>query len=183
MKEDNVPIKNRQQFLVIVTLVVVGLFAVDRVIRPPLQAAWKNRNERIADLRSKVREGESTLKREKFIRERWEQMQTNTLPNNTSLAEQQLLKGFDQWAQDSRVSINSVMPQWKQDMDNYKTLECRVDASGSLETLSKFLYNIERDPMALKLQSVELTAHDNEGRQLTLALQVSALVLTPKEQK
>ncbi|MEY2465778.1 MAG: hypothetical protein QOD03_299, partial [Verrucomicrobiota bacterium] len=104
------PIKNRQQFLVIVTLVVVGLFAVDRVIRPPLQAAWKNRNERITDLRNKVREGESTLKREKFIRERWEQMQTNTLPNNASLAEQQLLKGFDQWAQDSRVSINSVMP-------------------------------------------------------------------------
>jgi hypothetical protein len=35
----------------------------------------------------------------------------------------------------------------------------------------------------LKLQSVELTARDNEGQQLTLALQVSALVLTAKEQK
>jgi Tfp pilus assembly protein PilO len=120
------------------------------------------------------------LNREKFIRERWEQMQTNTLPNNTSLAEQQLLKGFDQWAQDSRVSVNSVMPQWKQDADDYRTLECRVDVSGDLPTLSRFLYDLERDPMALKLQSVELTARDNEGQQLSLGLQVSGLVLTPK---
>ena len=61
----------------------------------------------------------------------------------------------------------------------FDKLECRVDASGDLETLSRFLYDIEKDPMALKLQSLEFSSHSDNGQQLTLALQVSGLVLTP----
>ena len=69
------------------------------------------------------------------------------------------------------------MPQWKNDSTNYMTLNCRVEASGNLGTLSQFLYNIEKGPMALKLDSVELSAHDDTGQQLTLGLQISGLAL------
>jgi len=57
------------------------------------------------------------------------------------------------------------------------TLNYRVEASGNLGTLSQFLYNIEKGPVALKLDSVELSAHDNTGQQLTLGLQISGLAL------
>jgi len=69
------------------------------------------------------------------------------------------------------------MPQWKNDSTNYMTLNYRVEASGNLGTLSQFLYNIEKGPVALKLDSVELSAHDNTGQQLTLGLQISGLAL------
>jgi hypothetical protein len=52
-----------------------------------------------------------------------------------------------------------------------------VDAKGDLGKLSRFLYSIERDPMALKLEFVELGALDKEGQQLSLGLQLSGLVL------
>jgi hypothetical protein len=35
--------------------------------------------------------------------------------------------------------------------------------------------------MALKLESVELSAHDTVGQQLTLGLQISGLVLASKK--
>jgi len=63
------------------------------------------------------------------------------------------------------------------------TLNCRVEASGSLGTLSQFLYRIEKGPAALKLDSVELSAHDNTGQQLTLGLQISGLALISQTQK
>src|SRR5262245_66362715 len=110
-------------------------------------------------------------------------MQANTLPNNSALAEQQVLKAFDSWAQRTRLSVTSITPQWKHDADNYVTLECRVDASGTLDRLSQFLYEIERDPMALKVEQVEITAKDKTGSLLTLGLQVSGLVLTPDEKR
>jgi hypothetical protein len=44
--------------------------------------------------------------------------------------------------------------------------------------LSQFLYDIERGPMALKLDSVELSAHSDNGQILTLGLQISGLALT-----
>jgi hypothetical protein len=56
-----------------------------------------------------------------------------------------------------------------------------VEASGNLGTLSQFLYDIEKDPMALKLESVELSAHDTGGQQLTLGLQLSGLVLNSQK--
>ena len=105
------------------------------------------------------------VQREQSIRSRWEQMSTNALPNNTSAAEQQVVTAIDRWAQDSGVAISAITPQWKHDSDDYMTYECRVDAAGDLGKLSRFLYSVERDPMALKLELVELGARDKEGQQ------------------
>ena len=120
------------------------------------------------------------LQRDQVIHRRWEQMRANTLPRNPSLAEQQLLKAFDTWSQRSRVTLTSIMPQWKHDADDYMTLECRVEATGDLETLSQFLYSIEKGPMALKVEGLELNAREDTGQQIILGLQLSGLVLTPQ---
>ena len=117
------------------------------------------------------------IKREPGIRSQWAEMSANTLPANTSLAEQQLFKAFDNWSRDSGAEITSIMPQWKNDSTNYLTLDCRVEAAGDLGTLSQFIYDIEKGPMALRLDSVELSARDPTGQQLTLGLQISGLAL------
>ena len=176
-------INNRQQVLAVIAIGAVALFAADKVVRAPLTEFWKVRSTRIADLRKQVTEGARLRQREQSLRGRWEQMRTNTLPNNSSLAEQTVLKAFDRWSQESRISVTSITPQWKRgDTDDFMTLECRVEASGDLATVSRFLYNIERDPLALKLESVEMSARDKDGQQLALGLQVSGLVLAPQSQ-
>lgn len=174
-------IRNRQQWLVVIAVAGIILLVADRAVLTPLMGLWKARSAKVADLRKQIAQGESLLQREQSIHRRWDEMRRQTLPKDSSVAEQQLLKAFDAWARDSRATISLITPQWKQD-DEYKTLECRVDASGSLETLCRFLYSVEKDPMALKFDRVELTTHDDNGQQLTLALQVSGLVLTPTTQ-
>jgi hypothetical protein len=178
-----VKIKNRQQLLTVCAIAIVALFAADKLIYAPLSSSWKQRSTRLTEFRSKVAAGSSMIKREQALRGTWERMRTNTLPNNPSLAEQQVLKAFDRWAQESRISVTSISPQWKHDNDDFITLQCRVEASGNLQTVSRFLYDLERDPMALKLESVEISSRDNDGQQLALGLQVSGLVLTPQEQR
>jgi Tfp pilus assembly protein PilO len=178
-----VRIKNRQQMLAIAAGAVVALFIADKVLIEPLIGSWKNRTEAIAKLRKKVDDGRSLIRREQSLRSRWEQMRTNTLPNNQSAAEQQVLKAFDRWCQDSRITPASISSQWKHDADNYMTIEYRVEATGNLPTVARFLHDVEKDPMALKLQNVEISSHDNNGQQLTLGMQISGLVLTSPEQR
>jgi hypothetical protein len=177
MKEGRVQIKNRQQLLVILAVTAIALFAGDQLVLSPLTKAWNARATRIADLRTKITQGKTLLQREQSIRGRWEQMSRNALPNNTSAAEQQVFKAIDLWAQNSGVAVSAVTPQWKHDSDDYMTFECRVDAAGDLGKLSRFLYSVERDSMALKLESIELGARDKDGQQLSLGLQLSGLVL------
>ena len=178
-------IKNRQQLLIVATVAVVVLFAVDRLLLSPVLKVWSARATRISDLRKNISRVNMLAQREQVpdqsIRGRWEKMSRNTLPNNTSAAEQQVFKAVDLWAQNSGVAISAVTPQWKHDSDDYMTFECRVDAAGDLGKLTHFLYSVERDPMALKLELVELGSRDKEGQQLSLGLQLSGLVLTPQK--
>jgi hypothetical protein len=175
-----VSLKNRQQLLLVVAAVGFGLFLADRLILTPLTSAWKQRDARITELRTKVDRGRSLLRREDSLRSRWQYMLTNTLPTNPSLAEQQVLNSLDRWANDSRLAVLSLSPQWKRDSDDFVTLECRLEGSGNLSALNRFLYDLEKDPAALKLQALEINSRD-DGQQFALGLQISGLVLTPKE--
>lgn len=174
-------IKNRQRVLVVVAVTAIALFAGDRLVLSPLTSAWGARAKRVAELRTKIGQGNLLVQREQGIRSRWQQMSRNTLPNNSSAAEQQVFKAIDAWAQNSGVTISAITPQWKHNSDDYMTYECRVDAAGDLGKLSRFLYSAERDLMALKLELVELAARDKDGQQLSLGMQLSGLVLTPQK--
>ena len=90
-----------------------------------------------------------------------------------------MFQAIDRWARETGVTIAAVTPQWKHDAEEYQTYECRIDAASDLPRLSQFLYKVEREPMALKLEAVELASRDKEGQQLSLGLQISALVLNP----
>ncbi len=177
------PIKNRQQLLIIVAGAVFGLLIADALIFTPLTKSWQARAKRITELRKQVDAGEKLLQRADALQSRWAQMQKNALPNNNSAAEQQVLTAFDKWSQDARISVNSITPQWKRDRDELQTLECRVDAAGTVGTLAKFLYNVEHDPMALKIESVEISTRDKDGQNISLGLQVSGLVLNGTEER
>src|SRR5271154_6785894 len=137
-------IKSRQDLLVALTIAAVGLFVAVNFIFTPLAGWWTVRAAQIKELRAKVSEGNQLIRRESSIRSNWDDKRSNALPANTSLAEQQVLKAFDGWAHDSSAELTSMMPQWKNDATNYMTLGCRVEASGSLGTLSRFLYEVEK---------------------------------------
>src|SRR5256885_4830754 len=107
--------KNRQQLLTIVAVGIVAVFALDKLMFTPLGNAWTDRNKRIKELRDRVANGNQLLRREEALRARWDQMRTNTLPKNSSLAEQILLKDFDKWSKDSGLSLDLINTQWKHD--------------------------------------------------------------------
>lgn len=174
-------IKNRQKFLLIGAVACLLLLVGNSLVIEPLSASWKSRKQRISDLRRDVAQGQMLMNHEQSIRNRWEAMRTNTLPSNTSLAEQEFYKTFDRCARESGITIVSYRPQWKQNED-YMSYECRADASGNIETLARFLYELEKDPLGLKVESMEIATHDDKGQQLTLGIQISGLLLTPQAQ-
>ncbi len=169
----------RQQILAFLAIGLVGLYVADKLVFTPLTKSWKTRAERIVKLKAEVRDGNETLKRETALREQWNRMRSNTLTQVKSDAESQLLKAFERWSKDGGVSVSSLRPQWKESEEAYKTLECRADVGGSLSAIANFLYLIERDPLGVKVDSMELTSRNNDGSQLALVVQVSGLLLNP----
>jgi len=173
-------LKNRQPVLTLIAGTVAALFVLDQAVIGPLTKTWRRRSENIAALRESIKKGQSLIDRETITRGIWSEMRRNTLPADASQSEKTVLEAFDRWSKESGVTVNSIKPQWKRgSTEDYSLLECRVDAAGDLNTIAKLLYEMEHTDLALRIESVELTARDNEGRQLALGLSVSGLRLTP----
>ena len=173
----NLKIENRQQVLIILTAVAFALLIANSAIYGPLEKLWTTRAAEITRLNNDMTDGNMLIKGEATLRSQWSNMRVNALTNNTAVAESQVLSALTAWAGGSGAEITSVMPQWKNDSTNYMTLNCHVQASGTMGTLSQFIYRIEQGPMPLKLDALELSAHDNTGQQLSLDMQISGLAL------
>ena len=176
-------IDNREKFLTILTIGLFEFLLAFYLILTPLGGWWSSRQTQIKELRTKVSEGQQLVKRENGIRSRWADMQTNALSANTSQAEQRFLKALDGWSHDAGAELTSIMPQWKNDSKDYLTLACRVETSGDMGSLSKLLYAMEKGPLAVKLDSLELTSRDVSGQQMTLGLEINGLALLPHDKK
>ncbi|MDB6055176.1 MAG: hypothetical protein JWN25_2699 [Verrucomicrobiales bacterium] len=175
---------NRKQILIIVAIVVVGLWVADKVIFTPLTNLWKTRAEDVTNLRKKITQNKGKLQLATVMDNRWEAMKKQTLPKTTSEAEGLLLNSMDKWSQETRVSVSNIKPNWKHGAtEDYSVLECRVDALGTMDAIARFINQIEHSQMALKVESLELTTHDNNGQQMTLALMISGLRLAQMEGK
>jgi Tfp pilus assembly protein PilO len=150
----------------------------------PLVKNWQARSAEIAKLRKDVREGRSLIERGPRLETQWKEMQTQSLPRDPAQAEQDLISAFDRWGRASSVELASIKPQWKRGAnDRYSLLECRVDANGSLAALARFVHEVEKSPLALRVETVELGARDNNGQKLGLGLVVTGLRLAPLEKK
>jgi Tfp pilus assembly protein PilO len=62
-------------------------------------------------------------------------------------------------------------------------LECRVDATGAYTSLGRFLFEVEKSPLALRLESIDLSSRDETGQKISLSLVVTGLRLAPLEGK
>jgi hypothetical protein len=171
-----VKIENRQTLLAVIAASAVGVWVADQFIFEPLWHAWSARAGTIRELRAKVLDGKNRIDGERRLRAAWDAIRTNALPDNLSLAEQRVLRSFDTWSQSSDTSIVSIAPQLRQD-DDKSTLECRVEVTGNLASITRFIFEIENASVDLRLSGLELSARDAEGQELTAGLQVSGLIL------
>lgn len=176
------PTSKRQRLLLLVAAAGLCLLALDRVLFTPLGQVWQAHRTEINALQLSLTNGRSLVDRAGQLQRSWAAMQSGALPKESAQAEQDLISAFDRWGRASGVELGSIRPQWKRGAtDRYSLLECRVDATGAMPAMNRFLYELERSPLALRVDSLELTARDDRGQKIGLSLVVTGLRLAPLE--
>lgn len=178
----NVP--ERQKTLVIVAGAAIALLLLEYYVRIPLTNTWRTHAAEITQLQQQVTQGRATIARGPQTQRVWADMQANALAKEPAQAEQDVISAFDRWGRANSIDLGSIRPQWKRGgTDKYSVLECRVDATGTLSSLSRFLYELERSSLALRVDSLEVLSRDDSGQRLTLSVVVSGLRFAPLERK
>lgn len=176
--------KDNKKLLIIIVVVILALIVGNTVIYGPLVASWNGRQKELAELQQTVATDKALLRESPRIMDHWQRMQDNSLTNDQSQATSALLKAIDRWSQNSGVAVENIAPTVREDRDDSSdnsdivitTIECRADATGSMNSLLAFLRAINNEKMGIKLDNIELNAKDNFGQQLTMGLTISALL-------
>lgn len=172
--------KNREKMLLIAVGVCVGLLLVNYLVISPLTSSWSARQDKIKELRNTIANGRILMNSAKSITDQWDHMRTNTLNPDETVAQSQLFKAFQVWAQTNGVVLVGQRAQRKDSDDPaYNNEEWHADVTGDLTQIFHFLGSVEASPMGLKVDAVELSARDDRGAQLALGLTVSGLILNP----
>ena len=175
--------EERQKKLMIGVIAIIGLFAADKFLYEPLKGAWDDRNKAIQKMKHDVEYDNGLIRQKDRILARWDKMQKSALPQDRAVAESKVFDALSRWEQRSGIKVERRQPQWK-DGDDYTTLELFVDATGNVDQLERFLYELEKDiaGLAVRVESLDIVAKDNYGSQLALGLQLTGLVMgAPKD--
>ena len=172
--------EQRQQLLVKIVAVCVGLIVLDYGLVEPAIHAWGEQSDRIEALQKKVDRGQTLLDRASTIRGRWADMQRANLPDDLSVAGGDAYGDRGRWISTSGVSLASFDPQWQaHDSGDYDTYDCRASMTGDVVSLGRFIYELEVDPAPVNLEECEISSRDAHGQQLTMSARFSFIHLGP----
>jgi Tfp pilus assembly protein PilO len=171
----------RERIVALAAILCLGALVGDRLIMVPLQSLWRTRTGRVAELRKSLEKGRILAAREEAMRERWQDMKQRSLPADVSVAENQVLRSLSRWAQESSLDVTSRRPRWTNEEEGSKKLEFRVAAQGRMDSIARFLYELETDPLPLKVEQLEIAARDESGGTLAVDVRFTGLVLMDEE--
>lgn len=172
---------NREKLLMTAAATVLGLLVLDKVIIGPLMNLWDTRAKEIGYLTKDVTKGRQLVDREDMLRGRWAEMQEFAMPDSRSVAEGKVLNSVNDWSRSARLKPSRIIPNWRDEQDHSK-LNVRVEATGDMEAVMRFIYDLDGEDLAMRVESFDLASIDKRGRNLALDLTLSGLEL-PKERK
>lgn len=173
---------NREKLLMTAAAVVFGLLILDKAVIGPLTNSWKERAKQIDFLTLDVTKGRQLVARDKAIRERWREMRQRALPASRSESESAVLNRVDEWSRAARLKPSQILPRWSEE-DDHARLNCRLEATGDMESVMRFIYDLDGEKLALRVESFDLTSQDKQGRNLVLDLTLSGLELKKEEKR
>jgi len=167
---------NREKYLTIASIGVISLFVLDKMIVAPLTNLWDSRAKEIDYLTKDVTKGRQLVAREEMLRERWAEMNMRALPEDRPDAESQIFTSIDEWSRSARLKTSRIIPNWR-DEDDHSKLNFRVEATGDMEAVMRFLYDLDGERLAMRVESFDLGSLDKRGKNLALDLMLSGLEL------
>lgn len=176
-------LSKRERMAAVVTMVAVGLLAVDYYALEPL-FAYRDQLEVEKGTQSGLMQKSSRLLANKTeLRRKWGEMTTSGLSGDPSAAESRVLHGVRDWAQEAGLSLSSLKPDRTEHDKLFHKIVFRATATGNMSQISQFLWKIQTAPIPVRVTDMQLSARKEGTDDLSLQIGISTLYLAPEPEK
>jgi len=175
-------LSKRERIILIATLASVGLFIVNTFVIEPVQAKLDEMESQRQQLLGELNEGEMLIGNHRRMQEKWKVMLSDGLRNDAE-AESRVLSALREWSGAASLALSSIKPERVASDKGLQEMIFTVAGKGSLDSVARFLWQIETAALPVKIKDMQLGSSSESGDSMSLQLHLSALYLgTQKKQ-
>jgi Tfp pilus assembly protein PilO len=171
----------RERIILIVTLVCVGLLIVNEFIAKPVQDKLGEMEAERQQLQVDLEEAQVLMSNQGAMQRKWKTLVSDGLRNDAE-AESKVLGALREWSDDAGLALSSIKPDRGASDQGLQEMIFTVAGKGTLESVSRFLWEIETAALPAKIRDLQLGSGSESDGTMSLQLHLSVLYLgTPKE--
>lgn len=171
----------RERMILIATLVCVGLLIVSEFIVDPVQGKLDEMEAERQQLQVELEEAQVLMSNRGAMQRRWNTLVSDGLRNDAE-AESKVLGALREWSDDAGLALSSIKPDRVTSDQGLQEMIFTVAGKGTLESVSRFLWEIETAALPAKIRDMQLGSGSESDGMMSLQLHLSVLYLgTAKE--
>ena len=174
---------NRERLIMVLAGLSIVILVADRYVLSPIFEKRTEMSQLRQNLQGEVEQAQATLQRQKTLRKRWVQMQQAGLSYDIEEIEGLLFRHLEECSYQSRLLLTSIQPERLQSKGQIGQIEFMVSGTGTMESVTQFLWAIEMAEIPLKIDSLLLGANNENATQMTLQVKLSSIYLIEEDDK
>ena len=168
----------RERLIISLTVIVVSILVLDRYLFTPLLDRYWAVEARKQRLLGEMKRAEILLSRQRQVGPRWRQMLAGGLRRDPAEAEGQIMHALGDWSEEAGLRLSSLKPERPREKTDLREITFHVTGSGSMNSISRFLWRLETAKVPIKVKIVELRSRKEGTDDLLLqSLRISTLYL------
>lgn len=182
-------LSKRERYIVIGTVVVVGILALDRLFLTPLIERRQETNANIRLETEKMEKATALVTNRSRVSRKWTELSGSSLKIDGANAESQIIRAVNDWAQDSGLNVSSVKPEraerekLKDKETQFIKITFRANATGNMAAISKFMWRLQTSKVPIRVTDVSINTRRDGVDDLSLDLGISTIYLPPEPVK
>lgn len=172
---------NREQKIMILAVSALLILIGDRYVLSPILAARSEVSRQKEQLAAQLDESLALLERARILKPRWNGMLENGLSYDVEKTEAAVLRYIENSSGQSGFSITSIQPEHLPVKEKFGTIEFMVSGSGSMESVTRFLWAIETANVPLKISTFQLGANNENADVMSLQLNMTSIYLIDEQ--
>jgi hypothetical protein len=166
--------------ILFITIIAVVMLIGDKFIVGPISTRREETKTRKLELQSELENAQVLFARRKLMERKWKTLLSDGLRNDAE-AESKIARALDGWSKDAMLTLSSVKPERVASDKGLKEMTFVVAGAGTLEAVSRFLWQIETDSIPIKVMDIQIGSTNETGQSMSLQLRLSALCLGSRE--
>ena len=173
----------REKIFSLIMLSSLGLLLVDRYALTPYFEASKSVASDLQEATAKEEKASRLLTNQSRVDRAWHELTSGPLKSDAAAAESQALHAMRDWAQGSRVDLQSLKPERIGRVGDFQQIRVQATGTGTTSAVAVLMNQIETAKIPMRINDVRLTSRKEGTDDLSFSMSVSTVLFSPAPEK